>query len=229
MRWFPFLCKTFIATGIISLIGGVVIWLARYEIEETTHDFLYSQVEKTPPRKVGLVLGAKPQNNYFRHRITAASALYKAGKVSYLIVSGDNRHRNYDEPSEMQRALIAQGVPASVIFCDYAGFTTLDSVVRAHRVFQENDFIIVSQKFHNQRALYLARSYGIEAIGFNARDVSERAGRKTMFREQLARVRAVWDATVFRRQPKFLGAPIAIGRTSQNGCPSPYEKTTAAK
>lgn len=221
MKWLSYLYRTLAVVGLLSLAGTGLVWLARHKIEETSHPFLYDDVASVPARKVGLVLGARPQNIYFRYRIAAASALYRAGKVSYLLVSGDNRSRGYDEASEMQQALIAEGVDGADIFCDYAGFTTLDSIIRANRVFQENDFIIISQKFHNQRALYLARNYGINAIAFNARDVSARAGRKTMLREQLARVRALWDATVFRRQPHFLGTPVLIASGNQNGCPSP--------
>lgn len=226
MKRLSFLYKTLAVAGIVSLAGAGLVWLARHEIEGTSQPFLYDDVAAVPARKVGLVLGARPQNIYFRYRIAAASALYKAGKVSYLLVSGDNRHQGYDEPSEMQQALIAQGVASADIFCDYAGFTTLDSIIRANRVFQENDFIVISQKFHNQRALYLARNYGIDAIAFNARDVSVRAGKRTMLREQLARVRALWDATVFRRQPRFLGTPVTIAPGNQNGCPSPRRQTT---
>ena len=101
--------------------------------------------------------GARPGNRYFTRRIDTAAALYHAGKVKWLLVSGDNGRKNYDEASGMQQALIAKGVPAKVIFCDYAGFSTLDSVVRAKKVFGENHITIISQEFHNQRAIWLAK------------------------------------------------------------------------
>ena len=95
----------------------------------------WSDVNAVPARNVGLLLGARPGNRYFTRRIDTAAALYHAGKVKWLLVSGDNGRKNYDEASGMQKALIAKGVPAKVIFCDYAGFSTLDSVVRAKKVF----------------------------------------------------------------------------------------------
>ncbi len=132
----------------------------------------------TPFRRVTWVYcwGARPGNRYFTRRIDTAAALYHAGKVKWLLVSGDNGRKNYDEASGMQQALIAKGVPAKVIFCDYAGFSTLDSVVRAKKVFGENHITIISQEFHNQRAIWLAKQYGIDAIGFNAPDLNMKHG-----------------------------------------------------
>lgn len=125
--------------------------------------------------------------------------------MKWLLVSGDNGRKNYDEASGMQQALIAKGVPAKVIFCDYAGFSTLDSVVRANKVFGENHITIISQEFHNQRAIWLAKQYGIDAIGFNAPDLEKGRGKIVRLREKLARVSAVIDAKIFNRQPKYLG------------------------
>ena len=230
MRISPLLRKTCMAIAAFACITGGLAWFARHKIIETVEGKIFSQVSEVPPRKVGLVLGTSPrlksgwENFYFSNRIAAASALYKAGKVSYLLVSGDNRRNDYNEPAEMQAALIAQGVPQEAIFCDYAGFTTLDSVVRANLVFQENDFTIISQEFHNQRAVYLAHHYGINAIAFNAKDVSLKNGAKTMAREQLARIRALWDAMLFRRQPTFLGPTVQIDANTQTGCSAPLSQ-----
>ncbi|SUH34826.1 SanA protein [Salmonella enterica subsp. enterica] len=117
--------------------------------------------------------------------------------MKWLLVSGDNGKKEYDEPSAMQQALIAKGVPEAAIFCDYAGFSTLDSVVRARKVFGENRITIISQAFHNQRAIWLAQQYGIDAIGVNAPDLNKRHGTYTRLREKLARVSAVLDAKIF--------------------------------
>ena len=169
---------------------------------------------------MGLLLGARPGNRYFTRRIDTAAALYHAGKVKWLLVSGDNGRKNYDEASGMQKALIAKGVPAKVIFCDYAGFSTLDSVVRAKKVFGENHITIISQEFHNQRAIWLAKQYGIDAIGFNAPDLNMKHGFYTQLREKLARVSAVIDAKILHRQPKYLGPSVMIGPFSEHGCPA---------
>ena len=86
--------------------------------------------------------------------------LFQAGKISRILVSGDNRRMNYNEPVEMRKALIAHGIPDSVIVMDFAGIRTLDSVIRAKKVFGQDRFTIISQRFHNERALYIAGRNG---------------------------------------------------------------------
>lgn len=140
----------------------------------------------------------------------AAAALFKAGKVKALIVSGDNGSHDYDEPTEMKRVLVQMGVPDAKIVCDYAGFRTLDSIVRAQEVFGQPRFIIVSQRFHNERAVYLAKALGVEAWGLNAEDVPVALSLKTFLREKLACVKAVLDVNVLNTQPRFLGEKVAV-------------------
>lgn len=139
----------------------------------------------------------------------AAEKLYKSGKVKYLILSGDNSHKNYNEPEDMQAELISRGIPADHIFLDYAGFRTLDSVVRAKQIFGQNSFIIVSQQFHNARAVFLARRYGINAYGYNAMDVNKYAGMKTKIREKFARAKVFVDL-LLGVDPKFGGEKVQI-------------------
>jgi len=112
----------------------------------------------------------------------------------------------------MKAALIASGVPEGKIYCDYAGFRTLDSIVRAREVFGQSKIMVVSQRFHNERALYLAGSQNVDAIGFNAADaeLSRPTAIKNEIREILARVKAVLDTNVLRTQPKFLGTPVQV-------------------
>ena len=107
-------------------------------------------------------------NSFFVRRIAAAAELYRAGRVQFLLLSGYDSRPDYDEPSEMRRALIDAGVPASRLVLDYAGFRTLDSVVLRQDVFGLRQVIIVSQHFHNERAVYLARAHGLEAFAFDA-------------------------------------------------------------
>ncbi|EDP8644851.1 SanA/YdcF family protein [Salmonella bongori] len=209
-------------TGMCFLLvaaGGVLFYANRLIVNASQH-LTWNAIQAVPAREVGLVLGAKPGNRYFIRRINTAAALYHAGKVKWLLVSGDNGQKEYDEPSAMQQALIAKGVPEAAIFCDYAGFSTLDSVVRARKVFGENRIIIISQAFHNQRAIWLAQQYGIDAIGVNAPDLNKRHGTYTRLREKLARVSAVLDAKILRRQPKYLGVTVTIGANNARGCPS---------
>jgi len=177
----------------------------------------HSVLSALPHTKVALVLGtskyiAKGRPNlYYTQRIMAAASLYKAGKVEYLLVSGDNRKLNYNEPATMRRDLVAAGVPKEKITCDFAGFRTLDSIVRAKRVFGQDRLIIVSQRFHNERALFLAQASGVDAVGYDA-DESSTQSAKVALRENLARVQAVLDVWVLHTRPKFLGEHIAIGK-----------------
>ena len=143
-------------------------------------------------------------NLYFTYRIRAAAELYKAGKVDCLVVSGDNHVKGYDEPSDMKESLVKAGVPADRIVCDYAGFRTLDTVVRAKKVFGLDSFIVVSQPDHVRRAVFTARGFGCDAYGYEAEDVTGRYSVKTTIREQFAKIAAVADV-VLRRSPKFLG------------------------
>lgn len=205
---------------ILLFISAAAIFFANRLIVKSAQHLTWNDINSVPERNVGLVLGAKPGNRYFTRRIDSAAALYQAGKVKWLLVSGDNGKKFYDEPSAMQQALIAKGVPAGAIFCDYAGFSTLDSVVRAQRVFGESNITVISQEFHNQRAIWLAQQYGINAVGFNAPDLNKRHGTYTRLREMLARVSAVIDAKVLHRQPKYLGPTVIIGPASAHGCPA---------
>ncbi len=148
-------------------------------------------------------------NAYFYNRIKAATDLYKSGKVQYIIVSGDNSSKDYNEPEDMQFALVQQGIPQNKIILDHAGFRTLDSVVRAKDIFGQTQLTIISQKFHNERAVFLAQKNGMQAFGYNAEDVNKYAGLKTNLREYLAKAKVYWDL-IFGVEPKFGGEKIVI-------------------
>lgn len=160
---------------------------------------IYDDINSIPHNKVAVVLGTSPRRNakesnkYFDYRIEAAAALFKAGKVDNIVVSGDNRHPSYNEPKEMRKALINAGVPANRIYVDNAGLRTLDSVVRMKTIFGQSRFTIVSQKFQNERAVCLAMSNDIDAIAFCAEDVSAEGGLKVRLREYPARVKMFID------------------------------------
>lgn len=150
------------------------------------------------------------KNLYFIHRINAAVELYEASKCQRIIVSGDNGHRDYNEPERMKAALVSRGIPEAFVICDFAGFRTLDTIARARAVFEVDEAIIVSQSFHNQRALFLAKHFGLNAIGYDAEEVSFAGGLKTRLREKLARVKTVLDVYVLSTKPKFYGDPLPI-------------------
>lgn len=200
---------------VLIVLGFIFIFWANHTIDYDTEDYVTQSIDKLPYEKVGLVLGTsktlKSGNNnpYFFYRIDAAEELYKSGKIKYIIVSGDNSNKNYNEPEDMQNALIARGIPKTKIFLDFAGLRTLDSVVRAEEIFGQHSFIIISQRFHNERAVFLAQKKGIEAYGYNAKDVNKKAGLKTNLREYLARVKVFWDL-FFGVDPKFGGPKVII-------------------
>lgn len=166
---------------------------------------------------VALVLGSSPMltkdqpNPYFRARIMAAVRLFESGNIQHILVSGDNRAQNYNEPMAMKRALVALGIPESAITLDYAGLRTLDSVVRCRKIFGQEKVVIITQPLHNARAIFLARAYGLDAIGLDAAQPIGKYQTWFVVRESMARVRAVWDVLV-QTQPRHLGKeePIVI-------------------
>ncbi len=193
----------------------IVIWGSDAWVRHSASYRSHRTVEAVPVTPVALVLGCSPRvagspNLFFEHRIAAAVALHRAGKVKVFIVSGDNGSHDYDEPTAMKVAMVTRGVPEAAIYCDYAGFRTLDSVVRAHSIFGQSRFTIVSQHFHNERAIFLARRHGLDAVGFDAQDVSRSLAPTTYLREYLARVQAVLDVTLLQTRPKFDGPPVVI-------------------
>src|SRR5262249_38184308 len=167
----------------------------------------------------GLVLGCSDRladgrpNLYYRGRIDAAAELWSAGKVAYLLVSGDNHSRDYDEPTTMLRDLVAAGIPRDRIVLDYAGVRTLAPVVRAKEVFGLDGFVVISQRFHNERAVFIARANGLGAVAYDAPDVGGPEGLKTHAREFIARLRAVMDVELLGTGPRFLGDRIRIGES----------------
>lgn len=207
----------------LILIGLLWIGGASLLVHLAARGKTYSDVNAVPHRRAAVVLGCARvlyggwHNSFFDNRIEAAVKLFRAGKVDYVIVSGDNHVRGYDEPQDMKDALVQAGVPAERIYCDYAGFRTFDSIVRAREVFGQSAIIVVSQKFHNERAIFIAQNRGMDAIGFNAPEVDAYYSFDTRVRELFARANMLLDLFVVRRQPRFLGARIALPPiTAQN-------------
>ncbi|WP_422091722.1 SanA/YdcF family protein [Tenacibaculum ovolyticum] len=200
---------------LLLILPFILILASNYSVENNAQNKTYSDASKIKKNKVGLVLGtAKTLKNgrinlYFKYRINATVELYKKNKIDFVLISGDNGNKNYDEPTDFKNELIKKGIPENKIFLDYAGFRTLDSVVRCKEIFGQENITIISQKFHNERAIYLAENNGINAIGFNARDVSGKYGLRVKAREYLARTKVFVDI-LFRVKPKFLGNKIEI-------------------
>jgi len=205
--------------AILFLLSCLLIVIAIYTsnkvIIKNAEEKLFNTTETIPKNKVGLLLGTVKYlsdgrvNLYYQFRLNAAVELYKAKKIDFILVSGDNGSEGYDEPTDFKNDLIKAGIPEDKIYLDYAGFRTLDSVVRVKEIFGQTSVTIISQQFHNERALYLANHFEVDAIGFNAKGVSGKKAIKVQLREYLARVKVFIDI-LFNIEPKFLGEPIEI-------------------
>lgn len=202
----------------LAAIAVVVLFVVacNLAVVKTAESRMYTDVSAVPQNRVGLLLGTNPigrtgnPNTFYVNRIQAALDLYRAGKVERFLISGDNSREEYDEPTWMKEDLMKAGVPDSVIYLDYAGFRTYDSMVRAKEVFGLNAFTIISQPFHNERAIYLATRKGMDVVGFNAQDTQFKRWKIRMtMREWLARTKAVLDVYT-HKEPHFLGEPIEI-------------------
>ncbi|MCF6183872.1 MAG: YdcF family protein [Bacteroidales bacterium] len=200
----------------ISILSVLFIFIISENIFKSNKRLCYSDIEKIPYNKVGLLLGTSKylkggkQNLFYKNRIDAAAKLYYSGKIKYIIASGDNRRKNYNEPKIMKHDLMKKGIPANKIFADYAGFRTFDSVVRSKEVFGQNSITIISQRFHNLRAVFIAKHFGINAVAYNAKEVKGMNGTKTRFRELFARIKALLDIYILNTKPKFLGEKIHL-------------------
>lgn len=180
MKWFKLLIK-----GIFLSILAIVIIIASCNmiVIHYSKDKLYDNAKDIPYKEVGLLLGTSPRtkdghaNIYYAYRVEAAVKLYKAKKIGRILISGDGRDKNYDEPKYIKRDLIKRGIPANKIILDRKGLRTFDSVIRAKEVYGYSEFIVISQKFHNERAVFLARHNDMDAIGFNAKDAPNQKGK----------------------------------------------------
>lgn len=205
--------RIFILTSIVVVVA-LTIW-SNIAVNHTAKDFISDDLANMKPNNAGLLLGTSrnlkngARNDFFFNRIDATVELFKSGKIKNIIISGDNSKSDYNEPTDMKAELVKNGIPDSIIYLDYAGFRTLDAVVRARDIFGQNSFIVISQKFHNERAVYLARKFGIEAFGYNAKEVQAYKGFKTKLREFFARDKMFLDL-LFGVKPKFLGEKIII-------------------
>jgi SanA protein len=208
MRFKRFFLRLFIVSIALVVVGGGLVALAAYKVGKASSGKTYGTIDQLPDHKAGLLLGTSKflpsgwVNIYWSNRINAADSLLKQGKIKYLI-------KCYNEPRDMKDELVARGNDSTAIFLDYAGFRTLDSVVRLKKIFGQDSAIVISQRFHNERAIYLADNYGIVLVGYNAQDVGKRYGRWIRLRETLARAKAMLDLWL-GTEPKFLGEMVPL-------------------
>jgi SanA protein len=202
--------------GALAAFAAIWVTAASLIVVNAARARTYADPAAIPKRHVGLVLGCSRvlpdgrRNLFFDNRIRAATDLFRTGKVDYLVVSGDNHIRGYDEPTDMKESLVEAGVPPDRIYCDYAGFRTMDSILRVRKIFGQTSVTVISQKFHNQRAIFIAQHSGVDAIGFKAPEVDAYNSFKTKCRELIARANMLLDLFVLRRGPKLLGQPVLI-------------------
>jgi len=198
-----------------ALILGFIVTTNVWVILSTQAG-IYEKVTAVPVHNVALVLGTSKktaqgyENPYFKYRMEAAAKLYHAGRVKHFILSGDNRTKYYNEPRDMQEALLEMGIPDSAITLDYAGLRTLDSIMRCNDIFGQAKFIVISQKFHLYRALFIADKYDLDAIAFTAQSPKYSISIKTLAREVLARPKAIIDLYMLDKKPKFAGKEETI-------------------
>ncbi|MCX6180895.1 MAG: YdcF family protein [Bacteroidetes bacterium] len=213
-----FKLKYILLTVLIGLLfSALLMYYANNKIESNAEGKTFTSVAKTPHFKCGLLLGTSKLNKsgrvniYYSKRITAAVQLFKAGKINYIIISGDNSRKTYDEPTDMKMDLVREGVDSNRIYLDYAGFRTFDSMVRCKEIFGQDSVLVISQQFHNERAIYIGEELGLTVVGYNAADVSKAYGRSTKIREAFARVKVLVDFMI-GTEPKFLGEKIVIAK-----------------
>lgn len=193
----------------------------RSEMHTVARGNIYTtqNMENVPTHTVAVVLGARVHSDgrlssALKARVDAAIELYKAGKVQKLLMSGDNRTVRYNEVSAMRNYAIDQGIPSDDIVRDFAGFRTYDSIYRAKELWDLDGFVIVSQRFHLPRALYIAQRLGLEATGVAASERRYSPHPRTIWRERFAWILAWLDVKI-GRDPYFLGPKETLSGNAQ--------------
>lgn len=197
------------------MFSALAVIFSNLIVNNNAAEKVFWETSKIPKNKVGLLLGTSKileggqKNLYFTFRVNATEKLFKSGKIDIIVISSSFESKDNDNPQDFKKELLKKGIPENKIYLDYGGSRTLNSIFRIKEIFGQKSITIISQEFHNERAIYLAEHFGINAIGFNAKDVTNRLGFKTQVREYFARVKVFVDI-VFRVQPKFLGEKIEI-------------------
>jgi len=190
----------------ILVILAIIVALCNISVDRNAEGRTFSNINDVPTMQTALLLGTNPKtrdgkrpSSFYLARINATAELYKHGKFRQLIISGDRRE-GYDEPQTMRHDLIERGVPDSIIMMDGQGYRTLLSLRNSKQYFGIHDMIIISQKWHNERSIFLADKMNIKAVGYNADDVHHPRAIWTHIRELLARVKLFIDLYVTHRE-----------------------------
>ena len=221
-RWKKFLRVLIVTALLIPTSSGCVMGGINYKMKRDARGEIFKHDDDNiPTREVAIVLGARVMpdgepSTSLRDRLFVAKELYRRGKVKKILVTGDHGTRGYNEVRAMYAWLRERGVPASKIYVDHAGLRTLDSMRRAAEVFKVEDAIICTQEFHLARSLFLAESYGIDAVGVLADQRIYAKRKANRQREFIARVVAFVDVHVLDRQPRHWGDEIPITGPAQS-------------
>lgn len=213
---FKKIMKTVIRIGIrLTIIGAILTTLIRIIFLLNASPQTFSK-EDVPIKRVAIVFGAQVRRNgtpsvVLRDRVETAVELYKSGKVEKLLMSGDNRFEDYNEPEAMRQYALALGMPDSDIVLDYAGRRTYDTCYRAKEIFGVDSAILVTQGFHMPRSLFLCNAFGIDALGVESENYYYLKRSRLIWntRELLATVQSVLDVYLFKPLP-VLGEPKPI-------------------
>ena len=214
------------AIGIVAVACLALMLICNHIVVNNAEGKVLSDIDSIKYNKVGLLLGKTPQarighitNYFFIYRIDAAEQLYKAGKIEKILISGDdNSLDGVNEPECMRDSLVARGIPANAIILDGKGYRTISSVINANKVYGLKSFTIISQKFHNERAIYQAEHLGLDIENiqaYNAKDPKSRRAYLTTIREYFARVKMFWDLLIDKRT-KELGDNLATDYDAVN-------------
>lgn len=205
--------KKIIAYSLSSLLAFVVV--SNIWIVLSSKSRIYDSLEEVPETKTGLILGTSKRiasgqpNEFFANRMDAAAELYHKGKIEKFVISGHKASVYYDEPRDMMQALQERGVPGNRMTLDTAGLRTLDSVIRCRQIYGQKEVIIVTQRFHAYRTLFIADQHDLAATVYAAKNPNRRFV-QVMLRELVARPLAVLDLYIWNTQPELLGDPVFI-------------------
>jgi SanA protein len=196
--------KLIFAFALFVIISILIIFGLEAYIHKETSNLIYSEITEVPSAKTGIILGASVHSDgklspILEDRVETAYQLYKLNKIENFLVSGDHRTDDYDEVNSIKNHLLKKGVPPEDIILDHSGFDTYDSMFRAKAVFEIEDAIVITQKFHLPRSLYIARNLDAKYKGFEAAPVAYTSSETIKRREQLANFKAVWE--IITNQP----------------------------
>ena len=197
------------AIAVVTVVCLALMLICNQIVVNNAEGKAFSEIDSIKYNKVGLLLGTTPQaritkvkNYFFIYRLDAAEQLYRARKIEKILISGDEHSLDgINEPECMRDSLVARGIPAEDIYLDGKGYRTINSVINANKVFGLKSFTIISQEFHNERALYQAEHLGLDVENlqaFNAKMPTSRRAYLTSIREYFARVKMFWDLLTYR-------------------------------